>query len=124
MSGQKDFLQFMGITGATLLGLFVLQYWFGSYIDVSYHKELAERDGFEVVQQARTDEAAALAGLPTAMAKLAKSRSVDARITPKQSDDVSAMSGWVQYPGYETYVPESGVRTAAPAPAATQEHVQ
>lgn len=123
MSGQKEFIQFMGLAGGTLLGLFALQYWFGTYIDVGYHDALSERGGFEVVEETRAQERKALVGLPAAMSKLAKSRSADARVTPKASDDVSAMSGWVQHPAFETYVPDTSARAVAPA-SPTQEHAQ
>lgn len=114
MSARDQFFQYLGIAGGSLLGLFALQGLVASYLDISYHAEIAELGSHEVVDKARADENARLSGIGEAMGKLAKGRSADALIVPRASDDVSAMSGWVHHPDFAIYEPAAPAAPAAP----------
>ena len=121
MSARDQFFQYLGIAGGSLIGLFVLQGFVASYLDISFHADLNERGSHDVVDKARATEAAQLGGIGESMGKLAKSRSADALIVPSASDDVSAMSGWVHHPDFAIYEPAAAAPVAPelPAPAPT-----
>lgn len=108
MSAQQDFLRYMGVAGATLALCFGAQQWFRSCLDVHWHGELKEHPANAAIVELRAQEARALteAGIEKAMDDIAASRVADARIAPKSSTDLSAMSGWVQQPNFAPYEPQ------------------
>ena len=124
MSPQRIFLRYLSVTGATILGLFVLQQWALSALDVQWHEELKERPANPALQELRRKEQQQLeaAGIEAAMTKVAKSRTSYAAIAPKPSEDLSAMSGWVRRPGFAPYEPQvvqESTPAATPVPAGT-----
>ena len=125
MSAQQDFLRYMGVAGITIALCFGAQEWFGSCLDVHWHAQLKERPANAALVELRAKEARALseAGIDKAMTEVATSRSADARIAPKSSKDLSAMSGWVQQPNFTPYEPQVvqlSPATTAGAEAGTQ----
>jgi hypothetical protein len=123
-NGKTDLFVFLGAAFATLVGLTVLHVWYASYIDVAYHKHLADNGPYESVVSARQDDRKALeAGkipIERAMAQLGqRGRATFGSIAPQPSADLSALSGWIYHPGFKPVVAHP-VRTAA-APAAAPE---
>lgn len=123
MDRRTELLVYMGATLATIAGLFILQAWYASYVDVS----VVHGDGGDVPASAqiaadREAERAKLNGgkTPIAAAKQSlatRGREAAPRLAPKPSDDLSAMSGWVYRPGFKPYEPRSARVQAAAAPA-------
>jgi hypothetical protein len=111
MSSRTELLAYMGAALATVVGLFALQIWYASYVDVSVvHGSLHEvPDNPELVKMRERDRAKLSGGkLPIDAAKQTlaeRGRQASAVITPRPSDDLSAMSGWVYRPGFKPYEP-------------------
>lgn len=121
MNRRTELLVYMGATFATIAGLFTLQAWYATYIDVSVvhgaHGDVGLNSG---VVAAREAEKAKLSSgrMPIDAAKKAlatRGREAAATLAPKASDDLSAMSGWVYRPGFAPYEP----RKSRPAGSAT-----
>jgi hypothetical protein len=119
MSARNELLGYMATTIGTIVVLFGLQHWYASYLDVHVvHGELADAPMNEALEQQRTAESQALAGgklsLSQAKEALASRGRVFPPITPRPSDDLSAMSGWVRRKGFAPYAPRKGAVPAAP----------
>lgn len=116
MSPLDNFLRYLGVTGATIIGLFAVQYWGYTMLDLHFNEERAEAPANTALVKRRQQASQALeqAGIKQAMAQVAQSRSASPLITPRASDDLSAMSGWVQRPDFAPYEPQ----VVAPATAA------
>jgi hypothetical protein len=118
---ERDLFGFVGAAFATMIGLFVLQEWYGTFVDVRAHASFAAAGANPDVAKVRAAEAQKLASarvpLDRAMQDLAtRGRARPDAVAPKHSDDLSAMSGWIHRPRFQAYVPR-----AAPAPKAEQE---
>jgi hypothetical protein len=127
---------FVGIRAAlvTSAGLFALQIWYSSYLDVAViHADLSQVPMAAPLEAVRTEERAKLASGPMpidqAMEALAqRGRNAFPRLLAQPSVDLSAMSGWVHKPGFRPYVPRAvaasrsdagALATSAAAPAAS-----
>jgi hypothetical protein len=122
MNSRSELLAYIATTIATVVGLFVLQAWYASYLDVAVvHGSLRDVPANPKVLAAREQEQVKLASskLPIDAAKrllAERGRQAVPAVTPQPSDDLSAMSGWVFRPGFKPYEPRSAAR-ATPAPA-------
>lgn len=123
MNRRTELLVYMGATLATIAGLFTLQAWYATYIDVSVlhgdHSDVGLNPG--VVATREAEKAKLSSGrMPIESAKklLATSgREAAAKVAPKASDDLSAMSGWVYRPGFAPYEPRKPRAAASETPA-------
>lgn len=119
MGARKELLLCLGTALATTAGLFTLQSWYSSYLDVVViHGDLSDVPINAKLQALRSEEDAKLSSgrLPIgkAMEALAqRGRDAFPNLAPKPSDDLSAMSGWVHKPGFQLYVPRQSVTAAA-----------
>ena len=111
MNVRKELLLCLGTALATTAGLFTLQLWYSSYLDVAViHGDLSNVPMDAKVQAVRDEEHAKLVAgrmpIDKAMQALAqRGRSAFPKLAAKASDDLSAMSGWVHKPGFKPYVP-------------------
>ncbi|MEY4545847.1 MAG: hypothetical protein RL685_2042 [Pseudomonadota bacterium] len=107
----KELLVSLGTALATGAGLFAMQLWYASYLDVAViHGDVSEVRMGAKLEAVRNEEQAKLASgtvpIQTAMAALAQNgRNAYAKIAAKPSDDLSAMAGWIHKPGFRPYVP-------------------
>jgi hypothetical protein len=118
---QRDLFGFVGAALGVIVGLFVLQELYASWIDVRAHAQLAAAGVSPELAAVRAAEAKKLAAgkLPIERAMQAVAgRARASTVAPAPSDDLSAMSGWIHRPGFQPYVPRSERVVAAPAPAA------
>jgi hypothetical protein len=121
MDVRKQLLMCLGTMLATTGGLFTLQLWYASYLDVAViHGELSDVPMAAKLEAVRREEHAKLSSgsmpLDKAMEALAqRGRSAFPKLAAKASDDLSAMSGWVHKPGFRPYVPRA--QAAPPAEA-------
>jgi hypothetical protein len=107
----KELLVSLGTALATGAGLFAMQLWYASYLDVAViHGDVSDVRMGAKLEAVRNEEQARLASgtvpIQTAMAALAQhGRNAYAKISAKPSDDLSAMAGWIHKPGFRPYVP-------------------
>jgi hypothetical protein len=107
----KQLLVCLGTALATAAGLFTLQIWYASYLDVAViHRDQSHAPMHAKLQAVREEERAKLASgqmpIDRAMEALAqRGKSEFPRLAVKPSDDISAMSGWMHKPGFKMYVP-------------------
>ncbi|MEY2935679.1 MAG: hypothetical protein RL033_6428 [Pseudomonadota bacterium] len=107
----KELLVSLGTALATGAGLFAMQLWYASYLDVAViHGDVSDVRMGAKLEAIRNEEQARLASgtvpIQTAMAALAQhGRNAYAKISAKPSDDLSAMAGWIHKPGFRPYVP-------------------
>jgi len=124
MNGKQELLAFLGTAIATVVGLFGVQLWYASYLDVDVlHAQKYQVGGDEKVTGKREEEARVLAGgkmsIDAAVDAFARrGHRASASLAPVQSSDLSAMSGWVNRPDFAAYVPRTP--PAPPAPAGGQ----
>jgi len=130
-NGKSDLFVFLGAAFAVLFGLFALQKWYGSYIDIRFSQELQEGGPSEAVLNARRadEEQAAKRKLPLdqAITRLAqRGRDSFSAITPTPSQDLSAVAGWIHRPGFKPVTahpvraPHAVAQIAQPASADAQ----
>jgi hypothetical protein len=119
MDGRQELFAYLGSAIITIAGLFGLQYWYATYLDVAVvHASRADTPLNEKVAAVRAAEQQKLSSgaMPIDQAKRGlaqRGRAAFPKIAPKPSDDLSAMSGWMYQPGFKTYEP----RTPPPPPA-------
>ena len=100
--GRSELFVFIGVAFATAFGLLVLQKGYESYIDASYHAKLAQLPANEAILALRQTESDKLQSggkisIDRAKAALAeKGRNGFGVIAPVQSEDLSAVSGWIK----------------------------
>lgn len=117
MNVRKELLSCLGTALATTAGLFGLQIWYSSYLDVAViHGDRSDVPMNAKLSAVRNEEQAKLTSGPMpidrAMEALAqRGRSAFPKLAVKPSNDNSAMSGWIHRPGFRPYVPR---RAAAP----------
>jgi hypothetical protein len=123
MNSRSELLAYIATTIATVVGLFVLQAWYASYLDVGvvHGNKMRDAPANPKVLAARQQEQAKLTAskLPIDDAKrliAERGRQSAPAVTPQPSDDLSAMSGWVFRPGFKPYEPR-GAAPATPVPA-------
>ena len=122
MNVLKELFVCLGIALATAAGLFTLQIWYASYLDVAVvHGDLGDVRMGAKLEAVRNEERAKLSSgsmpIDKAMEALAqRGKSAFPKLAAKPSDDLSAMSGWVHKPVFRPYVPR---QAAAPAAEAT-----
>jgi hypothetical protein len=120
MDARSELFVYIGSTLATIAGLFTVQLWYESFLDVSEVHALDRTAPLvKSLQEVRDAEQAKLSSgrLPVeqAMAGLAqRGRAGFPKIAPKPSDDLSAMSGWIHKPGFAPYVPRPAPKPVAP----------
>ena len=119
MDGRTELLGYLGAAIVTIVGLFGLQEWYASYLDVAVVH--AQPEGIDsslsAVRDAETQKLGAGA-MPVEQAKRVlaqRGRMSFPKIAPKASDDVGAMSGWINQPGFHPYEPRT-----PPAPPVEQ----
>jgi hypothetical protein len=102
-SARTDLLIIIGVALTTTMGLFVLHKWYGTFLDVQYHARLSEAPPTEALLSAREEEQKALqAGkIPLSQAMDAARAGRAPSITPAQSEDLSAVSGWIHQRGFK-----------------------
>jgi hypothetical protein len=122
MAIRRQLFVGLRIALVTSAGLFALQLWYSSYLDVEViHGDLSHVPMDSKLEAVRNEERAKLAAgsmpIDKAMEALAqRGRNAFPPLAAKPSGDLSAMSGWVHRPGFKPYVPRPA---AAPAAAAT-----
>ena len=128
-NAKSELFVYLGAAFATLIGLAVLQKWYGTYIDVRYHAAMAEAGPAEAMLSARQEDQAGLQKgkipLDQAIGRLAqRGRGSFNAIAPSPSADLSAISGWIHHPGFKPVVahpirtPRAPVAEATPPTAA------
>jgi hypothetical protein len=124
MGVRRELLMCLGTALVTTAGLFTLQVWYASYLDVAVvhgHRSNVSLD--PKLQALRNEEQAQVdssqVAIEQAMAALAqRGRGAFPLLEAKPSDDLSAMAGWVHRPGFKPYVPRGAVARAAGAAGA------
>src|SRR6185295_17060912 len=120
---RNELLAYLGASIVTIVGLFGLQSWYASYLDVSVvHAQPADTPLNDKVAAIRAQEQQKLSSgkRPIEEAKHAiasGNRAGMASIAPKQSEDLTPMSGWISRPGFKAYEPRKPQAGAAPAAA-------
>ena len=115
MNLRKNLLVGLRTALVTAAGLFGLQFWYSSYLDVAVIHSPGSSVGLDAKLEAvRKEEQAKLTTGPMpiaqAMAALAqRGRSGFPQLAAKPSSDLSAMSGWMHGPGFKVYVPRAAV---------------
>jgi hypothetical protein len=123
MGIRRELFVGLGSALATTAGLFALQTWYASYIDVAVvHGDLSDVRMSAKLEAVRNEERAKLSSGPVPIDKAKEAlgqrgRNEFPKLAVKPSDDVSAMSGWMHKPGFKVYVPRP-VAAAAAAEAA------
>lgn len=109
MDGRSELFAYLGTSIATIAVLFGLQYWYASYIDVFVvHADRSDVPQSATVVLARKQESEKLKALDNAKEQFAKrGRSAFSSLTPKPSDDLTPMSGWIYRPGFKPYEPRA-----------------
>ena len=121
MAVLKELFVGLGTALATTAGLFTLQLWYSSYLDVAVvHGGLSSVPMDAKLEAMRNEEHAKLTAVPMpidqAMVALAqRGRNAFPKLAAKPSNDLSAMSGWIHKPGFKIYVPRSAAAPAAEA---------
>src|SRR5688572_21579540 len=119
MDARNDLLVYIGSTLATIVGLFAVQLWYESYLDVAVVHAQDEDAAIDAKLAAvRAEEQQKLGSarvrIEQAMSLYAqRGRSASPKLAVKPSEDLSAMSGWIHRPRFAPYVPR---KPAAPAP--------
>jgi hypothetical protein len=122
-TARSDLLLYIGVALATMIGLFVVHTWYGTFLDVRYHAALNERGPSEALLAAREEEQKALSSgkvpLTQAMSAIGR-QGRPASVKPGPSEDLSAVSGWIHMRGFkpQTAFPVRVPKAAKPAPAA------
>jgi hypothetical protein len=115
MNVRRQLLMALCSAVVTATGLFTLQLWYSSYLDVAViHGERSALPMDSKLETLRNEEQAQLSSGPmpitNAMEALAqRGRSAFPQLAPKPSSDLSAMSGWIHKPGFKAYVASRGV---------------
>jgi hypothetical protein len=125
-TARSDLLLYIGVALATVVGLFVLHTWYGTFLDQRFHAELRERGPSEALLAAREEEQKALSSgkIPLAQAMGVIGRQGrPASVKPGPSADLSAVSGWIHQRGFkpQTAFPVRIDKKAAAAAAAPVE---
>jgi hypothetical protein len=121
MSVRKELFVCLGTALATTAGLFTLQVWYASYLDVAVvHGDKSDVRMDAKLEAVRNQEHAKLTSgsmpIDKAMEALAqRGRSAFPKLATKPSGDLSAMSGWIHRPGFKMYVPRPAAALAAEA---------
>ena len=111
MKVRKQLFVVLRTALVTAAGLFTLQLWYASYLDVGLiHGNLDSAPMDAKIAALRDEEQAQLSSGPLpirqAMAAIAqRGRSAFPQLAVKPSGDLSAMSGWMHKPGFRVYVP-------------------
>lgn len=134
-TARSDLLLYIGVALATVTGLFVLHFWYGSFLDVRFNSSLADRGPSEALLAAREEEQKALGSgkVPLAQAMSVISRAGGqnrpASVKPAPSQDLSAVSGWIHQRGFKPQTafpvriekkPAAAAAAAAPAAPAAE----
>jgi len=126
MNVPKELFVGFGTALVTIAGLFALQLWYASYLDVAViHGDLSAVPMDAKLQAVRNEERAKLTAAPMAIDKAMEAlaqrgRNAFPKLAARPSNDLSAMSGWIHKPGFKPYVPRQvEAPTAAATPLAT-----
>ena len=123
-SARSDLFIYIGVALATTIGLFVVHWWYGSYLDVRHHARLEDGGNAEALLASRDEDQKLIAAgkipLAQAMDAYARGSGRAASIAPAPSEDISAVSGWIYARGFKpaTAHPVRAPK-ARPAAAAT-----
>jgi hypothetical protein len=124
MAVRKELFVCLGSALFTAAGLFTLQLWYASYLDVAVvHGDRSGVDLDAKLEALRNEEHGKLnAGrmpIHQAMQALAqRGRSAFPELAAQPSNDLSAMSGWIKKPGFKPYVPRTAAARAEATPLA------
>jgi hypothetical protein len=119
MNLQRELLSCFGTALATTAGLFALQAWYASYLDVAVvHGDRGDVPQNAKLEAVRREEQALLTSgrmpIDRAMQAIAeRGRSASSQLAVQPSSDLSAMSGWIHRPGFRAYVPHQVAAAAA-----------
>jgi len=122
MNVRKKLLVGLNTALLTAAGLFSLQLWYSSYLDVAVvHGDRSDVRMAAKLEAVRNEEHAKLSSgrLPIAQAMEAlaqQGRNAFPQLVARPSADLSAMSGWIHKPGFQAYVPRSAAAPAAETP--------
>jgi hypothetical protein len=125
MDARSEFFVYMGASLATIAGLFAVQIWYASYLDVAVvHAPNLDAPADAKVIALRDQERAKLqaAAVPIAEAMkavAARGRAAGAKLAPQASDDLSAMSGWAHRKGFAAYEPRAPQAPSVPVTEAS-----
>jgi hypothetical protein len=124
-TGKSELLAFLTISIGTLIGLFALHFGYTTFLDRRYHAELAEGGAAPSLVAARAEQKQKLDSgripIEQAMKDLGtKGRDAFASVKPIPSTDLSAVSGWVRHPAFQSVVahPIRAPRSVEPLQAA------
>jgi hypothetical protein len=124
MDARNELLAYLGASIVTIVGLFGLQAWYASYLDVAVVHALAPDTPMnEKVSAIRAQEQQKLSSGKRSIEEAkrmiaAGNRASLTAIAPKQSQDLTPMSGWISRPGFKAYEPRTSQASAtAAAPA-------
>jgi hypothetical protein len=129
MGARKQLLSGLGTALATTAGLFALQTWYSSFLDVAViHGDQSNVPPDAKLQALRSEEQAKLASGPMPIAKAMEAlaqqgRNAFPKLAAKPSIDLSAMSGWVHKPGFKPYVPRAAAPEGGAAPKGADDSV-
>ncbi|MEO8181881.1 MAG: hypothetical protein ABI895_23855 [Deltaproteobacteria bacterium] len=124
MGVRKELFVGLGTALATAAGLFTLQLWYASYLDVAVvHGDQSGVHLDAKLEAVRNEEHAKLSAgrmpIHQAMEALAqRGRNAFPKLAAQPSNDLSAMSGWIKKPGFKPYVPRAAAATAEATPLA------
>ena len=121
MNLRRELLSCFGTALATTAGLFALQAWYASYLDVAVvHGDRQDVPLDAKLEAVRREEHALLTSgrmpIDQAMRAIAeRGRSAFPQLAVQPSNDLSAMSGWIHRPGFRAYVPHRAIAAATAA---------
>jgi len=124
MDGRSELLVYLGAALTTIAVLFVSQFWYATYLDVAVvhgPNHDAPSDSKLVAVRAAEQQKLASGAVPIEQAQHAiaeRGHAASAMLTPKPSEDLSAMSGWIHRHGFAPYEPRKPkVEPVAEVPA-------
>ena len=123
MGARRELFVCLGTALVTTAGLFALQTWYSSYLDVALvHGQRSHAPTDARLLAVRSEERAKLAAghlaIDQAMTELAqRGRNAFPKLAARPSEDLSAMSGWIHEPGFRPYVPRLAAAAASAAGA-------
>jgi hypothetical protein len=120
MDARNDLFVYLGSTLATIAGLFAVQLWYESYLDVSVihaQDRGAAIDAKLSAVRAAEQQKLSSGRIPIEQAMSAyaqRGRAASPKLAVKASpEDLSAMAGWIHRPNFAPYVPRRPVAPPA-----------
>jgi len=111
MDARNELFVYLGACLATIAGLFTVQLWYESYLDVAViHAQDRDVAIDAKLSAVRAEEQQKLSSgrvpIEQAMSAYAqRGRTASPKLAVKASEDLSAMAGWIHRPNFAPYVP-------------------